>query len=95
MATPKVRVSQGRGVIRHLSTSALDSIHRLPQGRVHQYASAEHRFAAVSLVYTDREDSAVIVAPDAAERRELTQLVHDELRRQGGFQRKVARSRPW
>jgi len=53
------------------------------QGRVHEYASPDHRLAAVSLAYTAQQDRAVIVAPDADERRELTQLVRDELRQQG------------
>jgi molybdopterin-guanine dinucleotide biosynthesis protein len=53
------------------------------QGRVHEYASPEHRMAAVALAYTAQEDRAVVVAPDAGERRELTQLIRDELRQQG------------
>ena len=53
------------------------------QGRVHKYASAEHRLATVALAYTAQEDRAVVMAPDAGERRELTQLIRDELRRQG------------
>lgn len=53
------------------------------QGRVHEYASSEHRLAAVALAYTAQEDRAVVVAPDAGERRELTQLIRDELRQQG------------
>ena len=53
------------------------------QGRVHEYANPEHRLAAVSLAYTAQQDRAVIVAPDVDERRELTQLIRDELRQQG------------
>ena len=53
------------------------------QGRVHEYASKEHRLAAVALAYIAQEDRAVIVAPDADERWEVTQLVRDELRQQG------------
>ena len=52
-------------------------------GRVHEYASAEHRVAAVALAYASQQDRAVVVAPDAAERRELTSLIRDELRQQG------------
>jgi len=52
-------------------------------GRVHEYANPEHRMAAVALSYTAQEDRAVVVAPDAGERRELTQLIRDELRQQG------------
>jgi len=53
------------------------------QGRIHEYAIPEHRLAAVALAYAGREDRAVVVAPDPAERRELTQLIRDELRSQG------------
>jgi conjugative relaxase-like TrwC/TraI family protein len=53
------------------------------QGRLHEYANSEHRIAAVSLAYTAQQDRVIIVAPDADERRELTQLVRDELRQQG------------
>jgi conjugative relaxase-like TrwC/TraI family protein len=53
------------------------------QGRLHEYADSEHRLAAVSLAYTAQQDRAVVVAPDAGERRELTQLIRDELRQQG------------
>ncbi len=55
----------------------------LEQGRVHEYANPEHRLAAVALAYTAQEDRAVVVAPDAGERWELTQLIRDELRQQG------------
>ena len=53
------------------------------QGRIHEYANPQHRMAAVALAYTAQEDRAVVVAPDAGERRELTQLIRDELRQQG------------
>ena len=53
------------------------------QGRVHEYASSEHRQAAIALDYVSQIDRAVIVAPDAAERRELTQLIRSELQAQG------------
>ncbi|HEX4023064.1 MAG TPA: ATP-binding domain-containing protein, partial [Acidobacteriaceae bacterium] len=53
------------------------------QGRVHEYADPVHRLAAVALAYTAQEDRAVIVALDAAERQELTQLVRDELQQRG------------
>ncbi|MGF7183104.1 MobF family relaxase [Tunturiibacter psychrotolerans] len=53
------------------------------QGRVHEYANPEHRMAAVAIAYTAQEDRAVVIAPDAGERRELTQLIRDELRQQG------------
>jgi len=53
------------------------------QGRIHEYANPEHRLAAVALDYTSKADRAVIIAPDPAERRELTQFIRDELRQQG------------
>jgi conjugative relaxase-like TrwC/TraI family protein len=53
------------------------------QGCLHEYASPEHRLAAVALAYTAQEDRAVIVAPNVDERQELTQLIRDELRQQG------------
>jgi conjugative relaxase-like TrwC/TraI family protein len=53
------------------------------QGRIHENANPEHRLAAVALAYTAQEDRVVVVAPDAGERRELTQLIRDELRQQG------------
>jgi conjugative relaxase-like TrwC/TraI family protein len=53
------------------------------QGLVHEHASTEHRIAAVALAYTAQQDRAVIVAPDADERKELTELIRDELRQQG------------
>lgn len=53
------------------------------QGCIHEYASPEHRLAAVALAYTAQEDRAVVIAPDPDERRELTPLIRDELRTQG------------
>jgi hypothetical protein len=52
-------------------------------GRVHEYASAEHRLAAVALAYASHLDRTVVVAPDSAERKELTSLIRDEVRQQG------------
>jgi conjugative relaxase-like TrwC/TraI family protein len=52
-------------------------------GRVHEFASGKHRLAAVALAYAAQHDRALVVAPDASERRELTQLIRDELRQQG------------
>ena len=66
------------------------------KGRVHEYASPEHRLAAVALAYTAQEDRAVVVAPDAAERQELTQLIRDELRAAGtACARKPLSFRSW
>jgi hypothetical protein len=61
--------------------AATESLQR--QGRVHEYASSEHRLASITLDYASQLDRAVIVAPEAAERRELTQLIRSELQAQG------------
>jgi hypothetical protein len=53
------------------------------QGRVHEYQSPDHRLAAVALDYAAQPDKTVVVAPDAAERRELTQLIRADLRSNG------------
>jgi conjugative relaxase-like TrwC/TraI family protein len=53
------------------------------QGRVHEYQNPDHRLAAVALDYTAQPDRTVVVAPDAAERRELTQLIRADLRSNG------------
>jgi plastocyanin len=53
------------------------------QGRVHEYQSPDHRLAAVALDYAAQPDRTVVVAPDAAERQELTQLIRADLRSRG------------
>jgi conjugative relaxase-like TrwC/TraI family protein len=53
------------------------------QGLIHEYQSPDHRLAAVALDYAAHPDRAVVVAPDAAERRELTQLIRADLRSNG------------
>ncbi len=53
------------------------------QGRVHVYSSPEHRLATVALDYVAQIDRAVVLAPNAEERQELTQLIRDELRQNG------------
>jgi hypothetical protein len=53
------------------------------QGRVHEYQSPDHRLAAVALDYAAQPDRTVVVTPDAAERRELTQLIRADLRSNG------------
>jgi hypothetical protein len=57
------------------------------QGRVHEYQSPDHRLAAVALDYAMQPDRTVVVAPDAAERRELTQLIRAELQSEGKLAR--------
>lgn len=43
--------------------------------RVHEYAHPEHRLAAVARDFAARPDRAVVIAPNATERRELIQLI--------------------
>ena len=54
----------------------------LQQGRLHEYASQEHRLAAVIYDYMAKPDRVVIVSPDPDERRDLTKLIRAELRQQ-------------
>ena len=53
------------------------------QGRVYEYANPDSRIAAVAIDYVARPDRTVIVAPDAADRQELTQLIRADLQAQG------------
>jgi hypothetical protein len=50
---------------------------------MHEYASRDHRLAAVAIDYASRPDKAIVIAPDRGERRELTQLIRSELQSQG------------
>ncbi len=73
----------------HSKTSAVDFRQPPPakveerQTRVQEYAHPEHRLAAVARDYTARPDRAVVIAHDATERRELTQLIRADLQAQG------------
>ena len=51
--------------------------------KVHEFASVDHRLAAVARAYGDGNQRTVVFAPDAAERREVTDLIRDELRQRG------------
>jgi hypothetical protein len=51
--------------------------------RIQAYSDREHRVAAVVQNYLSKEDRAVIVAPDKAEREELTRLIRADLHEQG------------
>ena len=51
--------------------------------KVHEFASSEHRLAAVALAYAEQRDRAVVVANDLDERRELTALIRSELSDRG------------
>jgi len=53
------------------------------QGRVHEYRNPDHRLAAVALDYAVQPDRTVVVAPDAVEHQELTQLIRAELQGEG------------
>jgi conjugative relaxase-like TrwC/TraI family protein len=53
------------------------------QGRVREYADPNHRLAAVAVDYAAQPGRAVVVAPDPADRQQLTCLIRDELRRTG------------
>jgi conjugative relaxase-like TrwC/TraI family protein len=65
----------------HQPVAATD--HLQQQGRIHEYQSPDHRLAAVALDYAAHPDRTVVVAPDAAERSELTQMIRADLRRNG------------
>ena len=53
------------------------------QGRFYAYANPDSRLAAVALDYAARPDRTVIVAPDPADRQQLTLLIRAELQAQG------------
>ncbi|HEY6374278.1 MAG TPA: hypothetical protein VIX90_02015 [Edaphobacter sp.] len=53
------------------------------QGRIHEYAGADHRLAAVALDYAAQPDRTVVLAPDPVERQELTQLIRADLQARG------------
>jgi hypothetical protein len=65
----------------HQPAAATERLQR--QDRIHAYQSPDHRLAAVALDYAAHPDQTVVVAPDAAERRELTQLIRADLRSNG------------
>ena len=49
----------------------------------HEYNNTDSRLAAVATAYSSRPERSIIVAPDRAEREELTQLVRGDLYAQG------------
>lgn len=53
------------------------------QSHIREFADPNHRTAAVASDYVARPGNTVIVAPNQAERRELTQLIRADLRNQG------------
>jgi len=65
----------------HRPSAATELLQQL--GRIHEYQSPDHRLAAVALDYATQPGRTVVVAPDAAERRELTQLIRPELQSEG------------
>lgn len=56
---------------------------QLRQSHIREFAEPNHRVAAVASDYVARPGNTVIVAPNQAERRELTQLIRADLRTQG------------
>ena len=50
---------------------------------IREFADPNHRTATVASDYAARPENTIVVAPDKAERRELTQLIRAELRTQG------------
>lgn len=53
------------------------------QNHIREFADPNHRTAAVASDYVARPANTVIVAPDQAERRELTQLIRSDLQAKG------------
>ncbi|MDE1162387.1 MAG: hypothetical protein PW792_10655 [Acidobacteriaceae bacterium] len=53
------------------------------QGQLHSYATSEDRLASVARAYSSQSGRTVVFAPDANERRDLTQLIRHELVQQG------------
>ena len=51
--------------------------------QIHEYNNPDSRFAAVATAYVNQPERSVIVAPDRAERDELTQLVRADLYAKG------------
>ena len=54
-----------------------------PPPKMQEFASPEHRLAAVAHDYAERPGSTLVVARDPEERRELNQLIRSELQGQG------------
>ena len=59
------------------------------QRRVYEYASPDHRLAAVAQDYASRPEKTIVLAPDQAERRELTDLIRADLYAQGKLSSKA------
>ena len=57
--------------------------------QIHEYNNPDSRLAAVASEYASRPQHSVIVAPDRAEREELTQLVRADLHAQGKLGREA------
>ncbi len=53
------------------------------QGRIREYADPHHRIAAIAMDYARQPYKTVIVAPDRADRQELTHLIRAELKSNG------------
>ena len=55
------------------------------QGRIRQFDDPNHRVAAVAMEYVKQPGKSVIVAPDWADRQELTQLIRAEVKGTGNL----------
>jgi len=78
------QLAQATDLLRKNETVAgVDLLER--QGRIREYADPEHRFAAVVREFSAQPGRTVIVAPDRAERQELTQLLRAELKSSGAL----------
>ena len=53
------------------------------QGRIRDYADPNHRMAAVAVDYAAQPGRTIVIAPEKAERQELTHLIRTELQQTG------------
>ena len=70
---------QQRATDRNQRRSRASGCATLGKVKVHEFASSEHRLASVALAYAEHRDTAVVVALNPAETRELTHLIRCEL----------------
>ena len=90
---PKSQTEEAREAAKELKEKppAMGKEAMQEQRKVYEYAHPDHRLAAVATDYAARPDRAVVLAADPAERKELTQLIRNDLHAQG---RLVGQSRP-
>ena len=92
---PKTQTEQTREAVKNFRERPAAEAKQAPlasreQRIVHEYATPEDRLKAVAKEYSAQKDRAVVLAPDAAERKQVTQLIRVELQSQG----KLTESRP-